>query len=266
MSSSDSEYESAHEDLDDVLSTPDINSQESIQKSLDEAEELKQEGNDHFRAKRWNEALVAYQTAIGRLPKRRVPRRTANADDRKGKGRDTEESADEGEKLELDQDLEGHGSTDSATDERPLSKECAKARSVLYSNVGACFVKLDDHKAVVEACTEALHDDPTYIKAIQRRAASNDKLDSWSSLTSVQEDYNTLMTLLPPSSAQVAEIQRNLQLLKPRIETAQKRETGEMMDQLKGLGNSLLGNFGLSTDNFQFTPNGQGGYSMNFVR
>lgn len=26
------------------------------------------------------------------------------------------------------------------------------------------------------------------------------------------------------------------------------------------------GNFGLSTDNFKFEPNGQGGYSMNFVR
>ena len=26
------------------------------------------------------------------------------------------------------------------------------------------------------------------------------------------------------------------------------------------------GNFGLSTDNFQFVPNGQGGYSMNFVQ
>lgn len=26
-----------------------------------------------------------------------------------------------------------------------------------------------------------------------------------------------------------------------------------------------LGKFGLSTDNFKFEPNGQGGYSMNFA-
>lgn len=32
-----------------------------------------------------------------------------------------------------------------------------------------------------------------------------------------------------------------MQQLKPRLETAQKKETDEMMDKLKGLGNSLLG-------------------------
>ena len=39
--------------------------------ALGDAEELKQEGNEHFRAKRWNEALATYRTGLGRLPKRR---------------------------------------------------------------------------------------------------------------------------------------------------------------------------------------------------
>ena len=95
-------------------------------------------------------------------------------------------------------------------------------------------------------------------------------------------DYTTLSKLLPASSSGAKEVERSLFLLKPRIEAAQKRETGEMLDKLKGLGNSILGmpsmsfvgshrsfiggsgNFGLSTDNFKFEPNGQGGYSMNF--
>ena len=95
-------------------------------------------------------------------------------------------------------------------------------------------------------------------------------------------DYITLSKLLPASSSEAKVAERSLLLLKPRIEAAQKRETGEMLDKLKGLGNSILGiplmsfvgphrsliggsgNFGLSTDNFKFEPNGQGGYSMNF--
>ena len=39
----------------------------------------------------------------------------------------------------------------------------------------------------------------------------------------------------------MAEAKRSLRLLEPRIEEAQKREMGEMVDKLKGLGNSILG-------------------------
>ena len=38
----------------------------------------------------------------------------------------------------------------------------------------------------------------------------------------------------------MAEAKRSLRLLEPRIEEAQKREMGEMVDKLKGLGNSVL--------------------------
>jgi hypothetical protein len=54
-------------------------------------------------------------------------------------------------------------------------------------------------------------------------------------------DYNTLVALLPPSSNQAAEAKRSLRLLEPRLEEAQKREVGEMVDKLKGIGNNVLG-------------------------
>jgi len=156
-----------------------------------------------------------------------------------------------------------------ATPLQPRDEEPPKivqARAVLNANIGACYVQLGEHKKVIDACTEALADDPHYIKALQRRAASNEIIASWSALTSAREDYRTLLSLLPESSTQRSEINRTLRSLEPRIEDQQKKEMGEMMGKLKELGNTFLGNFGLSTDNFKFDPNGQGGYSVNFSR
>jgi len=56
--------------------------------------------------------------------------------------------------------------------------------------------------SVLHATTDAskaLLDDPQYIKALQRRASSTDKLDTWSSLTAAQEGrelYVVVGTLL----------------------------------------------------------------------
>jgi hypothetical protein len=60
-------------------------------------------------------------------------------------------------------------------------------------------------------------------------------------LTTSYADYNALVKLLPPTSADYGAIQRSLHALKPRLEAAQKRELAEMMDKLKGLGNGILG-------------------------
>ncbi|OSX67409.1 hypothetical protein POSPLADRAFT_1130294, partial [Postia placenta MAD-698-R-SB12] len=228
------------------------------QKCLADADELKQEGNEHFRAKRWEEALASYRAGLGRLPKRKAAS--------SGGPPDSDEDA-EGVS-EGPAPAQGDVAPEAAAEQPPseLELECAKARAVMNANIGACYVKLGEHKEVVAACTQALIDDPTYVKALQRRAASNEQLNTWSSLSSAQEDYNKLLEILPPSSPQLPEIRRSLASLKPRVEAAQKEETAEMVDKLKGLGNNILGRFGLSTDNFQFVPNGQGGYSMNFVR
>ncbi|EPQ61387.1 hypothetical protein GLOTRDRAFT_90232 [Gloeophyllum trabeum ATCC 11539] len=242
-----------------------VEDEKAIQQSLQEAEELKLEGNDYFRAGKWTEALNAYRTGLGRLP-----RRKKNLTSKKGKERerDLTSGLDEDDDQGDDRPL-ATGNEDGQEPQPPLTeveKECAKVRAVLSANIGACHMKLEEYKEAVAACTEALLDDPGYVKALQRRAACNQKIGTWSSLTSAQEDYTALLSVLPPSSHEIGEMRRALQSIKPRIEAAQKAEMAEMMDKLKGLGNSVLGHFGLSTDNFKFEPNGQGGYSMNFVR
>ena len=49
-----------------------------------------------------------------------------------------------------------------------------------------------------------------------------------------------------------------------KAEIQKKKMTDEMLGKLKDMGNSILGKFGLSLNNFQMTPNGQGGYSIQY--
>ncbi|KAI0307837.1 hypothetical protein B0F90DRAFT_1621791, partial [Multifurca ochricompacta] len=237
-----------------------------IQTRLGEAEELKQEGNKLFRLDKWNEALQSYRNGLARLPKRGNPLVPSTANEG-SQGRDSPLTEEEATQTCTDADSQPKPKPNHFIDpDSLLGRQCAQARSVLNANIAACHVKLGENENAVEACTKALQDDPSYVRALQRRAQCNEKIGSWSALSSAKEDYTTLLTLLPPSSNQVPEVKRSLRLLEPRIEKAQKQEVGEMMDKLKGLGNNILGRFGLSTENFKFEPNGQGGYSLDFSR
>ncbi|KAF9480053.1 TPR-like protein [Pholiota conissans] len=243
--------------------------------NLEQANVLKAEGTEAFRAGRWSEALASYQAALRCLPKRIVvtedqPTRDNIGDDGDGEPKYSSSAKDKGKAKENEKEKEKKEKAEDVVDVSSpavsaADKEMTRLRAVLHANVGACFVKLGDHKEAAQACSQAILDDPAYVKARERRAASNEIIGSWTSLTSAQEDYTALLQL-HTTSAQLADVRRKLQSLKPRLEAAQKRETDEMLGKLKGLGNTILGNFGLSTDNFKFEPNGAGGYSLNFTR
>lgn len=118
------------------------------QKLLEEANELKQEGNDHFRLQSWNDALAVYRSALGRLPKRKPKMSPPNKDeDESGKGKGKErDTGDSDQEDEEEAEAESSKSQDVALESEPelteLGRECAKARAVLNSNIGACYVKL----------------------------------------------------------------------------------------------------------------------------
>lgn len=88
--------------------------------TLDRANELKLQGNDLFKASKWTEALVSYKTALGHLPPR-----TQSATD-------------------IDSPEPTGDPTVAAAPDVPdaLDAQCAKARAVLYANIGACLSKL----------------------------------------------------------------------------------------------------------------------------
>lgn len=108
------------------------------------------------------------------------------------------------------------------------------------------------------------------IKLLLRRAKANSSLSTWSSLQAASEDYNLLLHSSPSflpclTTTDRQTITRAAQDLTPRLNAAKEAEMAEMMGKLKGLGNSILRPFGLSTENFRFVKDeGSGGYSVNF--
>jgi len=98
--------------------------------SLETANERKEEGNQFFRAGKWNDALVAYQAALNCVPKRSQA---------KGKEKSTTdvegEHVSEPAKEEVVTDISSPAVTDT-------EKNNSKLRAILNSNIGACYVKL----------------------------------------------------------------------------------------------------------------------------
>lgn len=112
------------------------------QECLHEAAELKLEGNDEFRAQRWNDALATYRRALGRLPKRQTLQKPIDREKTTETER-TESEDDDNMPEEVSPKREDTSSTDDHLIEpSALEQECSNARAVLNANIAACYVKL----------------------------------------------------------------------------------------------------------------------------
>mmetsp|Transcript_38982 Transcript_38982/g.110408 ORF Transcript_38982/g.110408 Transcript_38982/m.110408 type:complete len:175 (-) Transcript_38982:490-1014(-) len=130
--------------------------------------------------------------------------------------------------------------------------------AVYYANRAACMLKLDQHQDAVEDCSSALGLQPNYVKALVRRFTAYEKLEN---LELALADAQKVVELDSSNSAARATVKR----LEPVVAEQREKLKEEMMGKLKDLGNMVLGNFGLSVDNFKMVqdPN-TGGYSINF--
>ncbi|EWC45478.1 hypothetical protein DRE_00877 [Drechslerella stenobrocha 248] len=108
-------------------------------------------------------------------------------------------------------------------------------------------------------------------KARLRRAKAREMQNTWQSLSGALEDYKILSTRsiryqAIPSLDHKA-IQLALTRIPPKLEDKKQKEVAEMMGKLKGLGDTILKPFGLSTNNFQMVQDEKsGGYSLNFTQ
>jgi hypothetical protein len=107
------------------------------QRCLCDADELKEEGNEEFRRNNWEEALISYQSALRRLPPRKQKRkRVAEADP--DPSDDEESPSGSG----VQRQAEHRKEEETVQAEEPEDARIVKARAILNSNIGACYVKL----------------------------------------------------------------------------------------------------------------------------
>ena len=135
-----------------------------------------------------------------------------------------------------------------------LKEQCC----ILNCNKGICFNKLNEYDKALESFKEALKYNKDYSKALCNKMLLLNKKEEY---LEAYEDFKRLKTL----DYNLWDNYRNLEgELSYKAEIQKKKMTDEMLGKLKDMGNSILGKFGLSLNNFQMTPNGQGGYSIQY--
>ncbi|PIN22078.1 TPR repeat-containing protein [Handroanthus impetiginosus] len=116
--------------------------------------------------------------------------------------------------------------------------------SICYANRAACFSKLGKFDETVKECTKAIELNPAYIKALLRRGEAREKLEQY------EESIAARRTIIR---------------LKPLAEEKREKMKEEMIGKLKEMGNSILGRFGMSIDNFKAVKDpSTGSYSISF--
>jgi tetratricopeptide (TPR) repeat protein len=131
---------------------------------------LKTKANSLFSKQEYDEAIVQYTEVLSTLP----PRSKETKEEEEGSSKD--------EETNTSSVADGDETHDSE-----LMEKTRLLRSVVFANLAACHMKLQNYKEAVVACNESLLDDPLYLKAFNRRAQANEELGTWSSLTSSLE-------------------------------------------------------------------------------
>ena len=140
-----------------------------------------------------------------------------------------------------------------------------RARATYFANRAACRLKLARPNEAAEDCTRALRCDESFVKARLRRAEARETADP-KDLEGALADCEAAATDARADAGLRLRAETAAARLRPLVEARREALKEEMLGTLKGLGDALLGNFGLSTKNFKAEKDETGAYSVRFVR
>lgn len=140
----------------------------------------------------------------------------------------------------------------------PEMSSSAEIRSICHNNRATCFFKLGKYEDSIKECSKALELNPAYMKPLLRKAEAHEKLENYDEAIT---DLKKILEL-DPSNRQA---KRTIIRLEPLAVAKREKMKEEMLGKLKDMGNTILGKFGMSVDNFKAVkdPN-TGSYSISF--
>jgi tetratricopeptide (TPR) repeat protein len=135
----------------------------------------------------------------------------------------------------------------------------SELRAVCLYNRACCRFHLSEFEASLSDCASALDYKPNYAKALLRRALAYEKLEKYADAV---EDMEKLFE--HENSYRTSHAKDYARILSERDKMFES-EKSKMMKDLKSVGNSLLGHFGMSVDDFNFKQDpSTGNYSVSF--
>ncbi|XP_013743844.2 tetratricopeptide repeat protein 1 isoform X2 [Brassica napus] len=136
--------------------------------------------------------------------------------------------------------------------------ESVDLRSICHSNRAICYLKLGKYAEAIKECTKAIELNPSYTKALVRRAEAHEKLEHFEEALT---DLKRILELDPSND----QARKGIRRLEPLAAEKREKMKEEAIAKLKEMGNTILGKFGMSVDNFKAVkdPN-TGSYSFSF--
>ena len=232
---------------------------------IEKSEEFKKDGNEQFKAGNYLDACDMYTEAILACPGMKGEELLKLKDEFEEQERERvneeyrQAEAERRQRMRDGEKVDEKPSTPGELNKfQPPLHEYGTKLAIYHSNRAACLSHLHRYEEAISDCNVAILLNPKYTKAYLRRAVAYEETER---IEDALVDAKEALALDPTNSSTKKTVARLQKLEDERLEKLKD----ETMGKLKELGNSILGNFGLSVDNFKAVqdPN-TGSYSISF--